>query len=45
MLQRSCANDCMVDCTEKGFGVRIKDCISCCTKEPDCGTSDLMKKK
>lgn len=45
MLQRTCAKDCMVACTEKGFGIRIRDCTSCCTKEPDCGSSELVKKK
>ncbi|GFQ84769.1 uncharacterized protein TNCT_270791 [Trichonephila clavata] len=45
MLQRSCATDCADACTEKGFGVRIRDCTSCCKKEPDCGTTQLMKKK
>lgn len=45
MLQRTCTDSCSPACTEKGFGIRIKDCTSCCQKEPDCGTSDLIRKK
>ncbi|GFT60021.1 uncharacterized protein NPIL_617221 [Nephila pilipes] len=45
MLQRSCSTDCAEACTEKGYGVRIKDCVSCCKNEPDCGTTQLLRKK
>ncbi|KAG8192176.1 hypothetical protein JTE90_027815 [Oedothorax gibbosus] len=47
MLQRSCADDCMDACTEKGYGVRIQDCTTCCKdgqKDVEvCGSTQLIK--
>ncbi|XP_042898029.1 uncharacterized protein [Parasteatoda tepidariorum] len=45
MISRGCSDDCSEDCVEKGYGIRIRDCVICCEKEADCGTSDLYKKK
>nr|XP_042902157.1 uncharacterized protein LOC107453105 [Parasteatoda tepidariorum] len=44
MMSRTCSKECSEACTERGYGIRTKECTTCCVKEPDCGTSDLLKK-
>ncbi|KAG8172161.1 hypothetical protein JTE90_001689, partial [Oedothorax gibbosus] len=45
MLHRTCVAKCHEACTERGYGIRTRECTRCCTKEPDCGVAELMKKK